>query len=95
MSGYATSIAPKDAFYQETTSSTSSYTSSEIIKNIINNKVKKFILIKKLRYVVKLINKGFLNIILIERLSKIPLLMSDGIVIPKIGLRQHSSVRNL
>ena len=35
MSGYTTSIDPSDAFKQEKESSTSSHTSSEIVKKII------------------------------------------------------------
>ena len=35
MSGYTTSISPKDAYVQNDKSSTSSYTSSEIVKKII------------------------------------------------------------
>jgi len=91
MSGYTTSINTKDAFLQEKKSSTSSYTSSEIVKKIINDKSE-----KKDAYT----NKEIRNILLSlstkdffqyysdrKTYEEIPLLTSDGIVIPKIGLR--------
>ena len=91
MSGYTTSIAPKDAFYQKQSlllHLIQAQKSSKIL-SIIKVKKKKFILIKKLeRYVVKLINKGFFKYYINrETYQEMPLLMSDGIVIPKIGLK--------
>ncbi len=91
MSGYTTSIAPNDAFYQETTSSTSSYTSSEIIKNIINNKSEKKEIYsnKEIRdMLLSLSTEDFFEYYINrETYQEMPLLMSDGIVIPKIGLK--------
>jgi para-nitrobenzyl esterase len=91
MSGYTTSIAPKDAFYQEKKSSTSSYTSSEITKNIINDRDEKKEIYsdKEIRDILlNLSTKDFFeHYINRETYQEMPLLMSDGIVIPEIGLK--------
>ncbi len=91
MSGYTTSIAPKDAFYQEKKSSTSSYTSSEITKNIINDRDEKKEIYsdKEIRDILlSLSTKDFFeHYINRETYQEMPLLMSDGIVIPEIGLK--------
>ena len=74
MSGYTTSISPKNMHISKKKSSTSSHTSNEIVKKIINNNLnkKKFILMKEIRDI--LLNsyqhKDFLNIMLTERLMK-------------------------
>ncbi len=97
MSGYTTSISQKDAFSPEKESSTSRYSSSEVVSKLA----------KKLN--IKDLNQTDLNIrvremlltvsaeeffkIYAERKSyeEIPLLTEDDIVIPKIGLRMALS----
>ncbi len=90
MSGYTTSISPSDAFMQETKSSTSSYTSSEVINKIIND-----LKDKKESYSNKEIREILLNLSTSDffqyyanrqAYEEIPLLTSDGVVIPEIGL---------
>ena len=91
MSGYTTSISPQDAYKQNKKSSTSSYTSSEIVKRIIreldegketysNNEIRDVLL----NLTTEDFFKHYANR---ETYHEIPLLTSDNIVIPKIGLR--------
>jgi para-nitrobenzyl esterase len=91
MSGYTTSISPKDAYFQKDKSSTSSHTSSEIVKKIINELSN-----KKETYSNKEIRDILLNLSTQqffehyanrETYEEIPLLTSDDIVIPEAGLR--------
>ena len=91
MSGYTTSISPKDAYFQKDKSSTSSHTSSEIIKKIINELPN-----KKETYSNEEIRDILLNLSTQrffehyakrETYEEIPLLTSDNIVIPEAGLR--------
>ncbi len=91
MSGYTTSISPKDAYFQKDKSSTSSHTSSEIVKKII-----KELSNKKETYSNKEIRDILLNLSTQqffehyanrETYEEIPLLTSDNIVIPEAGLR--------
>jgi len=91
MSGYTTSISPKDAYFQKDKSSTSSHTSSEIVKKIINELSN-----KKEKYSNKEIRDILLNLSTQqffehyanrETYEEIPLLTSDNIVIPEAGLR--------
>ena len=91
MSGYTTSLKQADAYLQEKKSSTSMHTSSEIVKKIIADSKKSLN---------EYTNEEIRNILLglsteeffqhySERKSyeEIPLLTSDEIVIPKIGLK--------
>ena len=91
MSGYTTSISPKDAYFQKDKSSTSSHTSSEIVKKIINELSN-----KKETYSNEEIRDILLNLSTQqffehyanrETYEEIPLLTSDNIVIPEAGLR--------
>ena len=91
MSGYTTTIRPQDAYKQNKKSSTSSYTSSEIIKKIIRE-----LDVGKEIYSNKEIRDVLLNLTTEdffkhyadrESYEEIPLLTSDNIVIPQIGLR--------
>ena len=91
MSGYTTSISPRDSFIQENKSSTSAHTSSKIVNQIIFDETDNK---KNLSY-------GEIKDILLnlsaeeffeyysnrETYEEIPLLTSDGIVIPEIGLQ--------
>ena len=92
MSGYTTSIDPIDAFKQEKESSTSSHTSSEIVKKILEDFVD-----QKEEYTNQEIRDILLNLTTEdffkhyanrETYEEIPLLTSDNIVIPKMGLRK-------
>jgi len=92
MSGYTTSIDPLDAFKQEKESSTSSYTSSEIVKKILEDSID-----QKEEYTNQEIRDVLLNLTTKdffkhyanrESYEEIPLLTSDDIVIPKMGLRE-------
>ena len=92
MSGYTTSIDPIDAFKQEKESSTSSHTSSEIVKKILEDYVD-----QKEEYTNQEIRDVLLNLTTEDffkhyanrkTYEEIPLLTSDNIVIPKMGLRK-------
>ena len=92
MSGYTTSIDPIDAFKQEKESSTSSHTSSEIVKKMLEDFVD-----QKEEYTNQEIREVLLNLTTKdffkhyanrESYEEIPLLTSDNIVIPKMGLRR-------
>jgi len=91
MSGYTTTIKPQDAYKQNKKSSTSSYTSSEIIKKIIRelDEGKEIYSNKEIRDVLlSLTTKDFFKHYADrESYQEIPLLTSDNIVIPQIGLR--------
>ena len=92
MSGYTTSISPQDAYKQNKKSSTSSYTSSEIIKKIIRelDEGKETYSNKEIREILlNLTTKDFfMHYADRETYEEIPLLTADNIVIPKIGLRE-------
>ncbi len=87
MSGYTTSISPNDAYDQKKSSSTSSYTSSEIVKKIVNNKTVKN---KDIRSILlNLSTEEFFKYYSQRKTyEELPLLTSDGIVIPEVGLKQ-------
>ena len=91
MSGYTTSISPQDAYKQNKKSSTSSYTSSEIVKKIIRelDEGKETYSKKEIRDILlNLSTKDFFkHYANRETYEEIPLLTSDNIVIPQIGLR--------
>tara|TARA_A100001035_G_scaffold118094_1_gene92771 strand:- start:5545 stop:7338 length:1794 start_codon:yes stop_codon:yes gene_type:complete len=91
MSGYTTSIKPSDAYSQSKKSSTSKHTSSEIVKKIIGSKnydnasyTKQDI--RKILYDLST-DEFFRYYYDRESYEEIPLLTSDGIVIPSIGLK--------
>ena len=92
MSGYTTSISPQDAYKQNKKSSTSSYTSSEIVKKIIRelDEGKETYSNKEIREILlNLTTKDFfMHYADRETYEEIPLLTADNIVIPKIGLRE-------
>lgn len=92
MSGYTTSISPQDAYKQNKKSSTSSYTSSEIIKKIIRDldEAKETYSNKEIRDILlNLTTKDFFKHYAHRKTyEEIPLLTSDNVVIPQIGLRE-------
>ena len=91
MSGYTTSISTKDAYFQKDKSSTSSHTSSEIVKKIIHelSNKKETYSNEEIRDI--LLNSStqqfFEHYANRETYEEIPLLTSDNIVIPEAGLR--------
>ena len=91
MSGYTTSISPRDSFIQENKSSTSAFTSSKIVNQIIfdvtdNKKNLSHIEIKDI--LLSLSAEEFFKYYSNRKTyEEIPLLTSDGIVIPEIGLQ--------
>ena len=91
MSGYTTSVNPNDAYKQSQKSSTSAHTSSEIIKKIFATKNYSDDSyseedVRKILYNLKT-DEFFQHYYDRETYEEIPLLTSDGLVIPKIGLR--------
>ncbi len=91
MSGYTTSISPKDAYVQKDKSSTSSHTSSEIVKKIIKelpNKKETYSNEEIRNILFSLSTQDFFkHYANRETYEEIPLLTSDNIVIPEAGLR--------
>tara|TARA_B100001057_G_scaffold264305_1_gene264456 strand:+ start:40056 stop:41813 length:1758 start_codon:yes stop_codon:yes gene_type:complete len=91
MSGYTTSLEQADAYLQEKKSSTSMHTSSEIVKKIIadsKNSLNEYTNEEIRNILLGLSTEEFFQHYS-ERKSyeEIPLLTSDEIVIPKIGLK--------
>ena len=91
MSGYTTSIKPSDAYKQLKKSSTSAHTSSEIVKKIIgsknyNNGLYSDQDVRNILYDLST-EEFFRHYYERESYEEIPLLTSDGLVIPEIGLR--------
>ena len=91
MSGYTTSINPNDAYKQSQKSSTSAHTSSEIIKKIFatknyNDDSYSEEDVRNILYNLTT-DEFFQHYYDRETYEEIPLLTSDGLVIPKIGLR--------
>ncbi len=92
MSGYTTSIPQNEAYLQKEKSSTSDYTSSKIIQKIIENSENEFKQLndREIRdLLLELSTEEFFQYYAKrETYKEIPLLTSDGIVIPKIGLKE-------
>ena len=91
MSGYTTSISTKDAYVQKDKSSTSSHTSSEIVKKIIEKlpNSKESYSNEEIRDILLNLSTQdfFQHYADRETYEEIPLLTSDNIVIPEAGLR--------
>ena len=94
MSGYTTSITPDDAYKPKNKSSTSNYSSWNVVNKILKDQVES----TKNRDYTKEDVRGILLNLSSEEFFKyyseresyeeLPLLTSDGIVIPEIGLRK-------
>ncbi len=92
MSGYTTTISTKDAYNPRKESSTSNYSSSNVVRNLykkldleeLNGKSQ----IEQTRKILlSLSTEEFFNLYVNRKnYEEIPLLTADGIVIPKIGL---------
>ena len=94
MSGYTTSIKPEDAYKQNSLSSTSTYSSSNVVDRILDDQVKT---IPNKIYSKEDIRGMLLNLSTTDffkyysdrkTYEELPLLTADGIVIPRIGLRK-------
>ena len=92
MSGYTTSLDQNEAYIQENKSSTSTYTSSQIVKKIIENSENPQEQLSNEEIRNLLLNLSteefFKHYTERETYEEIPLLTSDEIVIPKIGLKE-------
>ncbi len=88
-SGYTTSISPENAYKQTNISNTFDYTSSKLVNYLLKNSSQKLDN-ENIRNLLKSSNPSdifkFYNSS--DSNQDIPLLTSDGIVIPKIGLKQ-------
>ena len=97
MSGYTTSISPLDAYKPLNKSVTSNYSSERVVKNLIDNhKIFKNIKIndnERIREALLNISSEDFFKLYAERESyeELPLLTSDGIVVPLIGLKEALS----
>ena len=89
MSGYTTSISSKNAYKQNKYSATSDYTSWEVVNKIIKEDQEKIGMEEIRDILLKLPAEDFFKIYADrESYQEIPLLTSDGIVIPSEGLRE-------
>ena len=97
MSGYTESISIEDAYKQKNQSPTSNYSASEVVKKIINdqsykNEQDKYNNEKLRNLLYSLSGKEFYQYYTErESFEELPLLTNDGIVIPKIGLKESLS----
>ena len=97
MSGYTTSVSLIDAYSPSTESSTSNYSSNNVINRLLHRKYDEPYLIKddnqKIREMLLNIPAEEFFQIYTERepYEEIPLLTADGVVIPKIGLKKSLS----
>ena len=100
-SGYTTSISPSEAYKQNSQSSTSEHTSWKIVNKILFKKYNKalkqeYLSITDIRKTLK--SEGarelFLNYSDRPSYQEIPLLTTDGIVIPKMGLKAALSSKD-
>ena len=95
MSGYTESISLKDAYKQDKQTSTSNYSSWEVVNKIANDKLKenKKYSRNELREILYNISgKEFYQYYANrESFEELPLLTNDGLVIPKIGLKDALS----
>ena len=99
MSGYTTSISPNDAYIQKKQSSTFNHTSSEVIKRIIQDlpNAKESYSDEEIRSILlSLSTEDFFKYYAYRKsYEEIPLLASDGIVIPETGLKSALSNKNI
>ncbi len=99
MSGYTTSISTQDAFNPKNESSTSNYSSNMVVGKLIDqHDIDSFsgdTLIEKTReMLLSLSSEDFFQIYIgRESYEEIPLMTADGIVIPKVGLRNALSMK--
>ena len=100
MSGYTTSITPDDAYRQKTKSSTSDFSSWEIVNKIILDqdisKKQDEMSNKEIRSILKNLSTDdfFKHYVNRKSYQELPLTTSDGIVISKSGLQKSLSDAN-
>lgn len=92
MSGYTTSISPKEAYKQDKNSSTSDFSSIKVVNQLIGNYSKEETRERLLNISAEEFFKIYANR---ESYQEIPLLTADNIVIPDIGLRKALSKKAL
>ena len=96
MSGYTTSISQKDAYKQNKESSTSDYSSWEVVNHITNGNQADMSKEEIRKTLLSLSGKEFFEIYANrESYQELPLLTRDDIVIPAIGLREALSKNEL
>ena len=96
MSGYTTSISTQDAYKQQKDSSTSDYTTWEVVERITKNNQSNLSKKEIRKVLLNMTAKDFFEIYANrESYQEIPLLTADNIVIPSIGLRESLSDSNL
>ena len=96
MSGYTTSISTQDAYKQQKDSSTSDYTTWEVVERITKNNQSNLSKKEIRKVLLNITAKDFFEIYANrESYQEIPLLTADNIVIPSIGLRESLSDSNL
>ena len=94
MSGYTTSISPKEGYKPEKDSSTSAYSSWSVVNKIISNKSfekeQDNFSNQEIRTILYELSGDEFYKFYSERKSyeEVPLLMNDGLVIPLVGLRK-------
>ncbi len=95
MSGYTESISLKDAYKQDKQTSTSNYSSWEVVNKIANDKLienKKYSRNELREILYNISGKEFYQYYANrESFEELPLLTNDGLVIPKIGLKDALS----
>ncbi len=92
MSGYTTSISPKEAYKQDKNSSTSDFSSVKVVNQLIGNYSKEETRERLLNISAEEFFTIYANR---ESYQEIPLLTADNIVIPDIGLRKALSKKAL
>ena len=96
MSGYTTSISAMNAYKQDKYSATSDYTSWQVVNKLIQDDQEKIGKEAIRDILLKLPAEDFFKIYAErESYQEIPLLTSDGIVIPDIGLRESLQNKDL
>ena len=99
MSGYTTSISPNNAYKQSKKSSTFAYTSSEIVKKVIQDQsdTKESYSNEEIRNLLLGLSTEdfFKHYVDRKTYEELPLLTSDGVVIPEIGLKSALSVKSM
>ncbi len=96
MSGYTTSISSQDAYMQDGFSATSDYTSWEVLNKITNDEQEKISKEELRKILYEISANDFFNIYANrDSYQELPLLTSDNIVIPGIGLREALKYDNL
>jgi len=96
MSGYTTSISNVQAYKQEKVSSTSDFTSWNVVNHITNNKQENLSKEEIRKILLSISANEFFEVYSNrEPYQELPLLTADNIVIPDIGLRKSLSKKEL